>query len=163
MTSNNIFPDLYRFKTQGKEFCSLVAKPYILSELKLSFNKCYTLQIPRLIEIEINNITEKRIIRSFKNFEEDTFVYFKKLDIVLDDFMILPLFSECEFTCLKCKKAHKKGTEQCCSFDGGIMITKATLYKLIIPSFQNVENKINQTRDEFIRLHFPDIFDTMLL
>lgn len=163
MTSDNIFPDLYRFKTQGREYCSLIAQPNVLSELKLSFNKCYTLHIPRLVEVEINNISQKRIIRSFKNFKEDTFVYFKKIDLDLDDFMILPVYSECEFTCLKCKKVHKKGSEQCCSFDGGIMITKATLYKLIIPSFQNVEDKINQARDEFIRLHFPDIFDTMLL
>lgn len=163
MTSNNIFPDLYRFKRQGREYCSLIAKPYMLSELKLSFNKCYTLQIPRLVEIEINNTTEKRIIRSFKSFEEDTYVYFKKLDLELNDFMILPLFIGCEFTCLKCKKAHKKGSNQCCSLDGGIMINKAVLSKLIIPNIDKVEETIIQTREEFMRLHFPDIFDTMLL
>lgn len=157
------FPDLYRFNLQGREYCSLVAKPFVLSELKLSFKDNYTLEVPRLVEIQINGIVEKRIIRSFRNFQNDTFVYFKKLDLNLIDFMILPLFSDCEFTCLRCKKIHKKGSNQCCNFDGGIMIDKAKLNKLIIPDIHDVENQIKLTRSEFVRLHFPDIFDTMLL
>lgn len=162
MTSIN-FPDLYRFNLQGREYCSLIAKPLILSELKISFNKSYTLEIPRLVDVEINNVSEKRIIRSFKSFENDTFVYFKKIDLNLKDFMILPLFTDCEFTCLKCKKIHLKDSNQCCNFDGGIMIDKAKLHKLIIPNMTDVEDKIRLTRAEFIRLRFPDIFDTMLL
>jgi len=97
MSSNIVFPDLYRFSQQGKEYCSLIAQPLVLSELKITFDKSYTLNIPRSTELQIGNHIEKRIVRSFKDFNFNTYVYFKKLDLSLDDFMILPLFSQCEF------------------------------------------------------------------
>lgn len=163
MSSNIVFPDLYRFSQQGKEYCSLIAQPLVLSELKITFDKSYTLNIPRLIELQIGNHIEKRIVRSFKDFNFNTYVYFKKLDLSLDDFMILPLFSQCEFQCLKCKIKHTKNSNQCCNLNGGIIITKATLSKLIIPDKDQVDKTIENTRNEFILLHFPDILDTILL
>jgi hypothetical protein len=35
MSSIIIFPDLYRFSQQGREYCSLIAQPLMLSELKI--------------------------------------------------------------------------------------------------------------------------------
>jgi hypothetical protein len=163
MSSNIIFPDLHRFSQQGREYCSLIAQPLILSELKITFNKFYTLNVPRLIELQIGKNSEKRIVRSFKDFNYKTYVYFKKLDLNLEDFMILPVFSQCEFKCLKCKINHSKNSKQCCNLNGGIMIEKATLTKLVIPDKDQVENTIEQIRNEFILLHFPDILDTILL
>lgn len=163
MSSNIVFPDLYRFSQQGREYCSLIAQPLMLSELKITFDKSYTLNIPRLIELQIGNCIEKKIVRSFKDFNSNTYVYFKKLNLTLDDFMILPLFTQCEFKCLKCKINHVKNSNQCCSLNGGISITKATLSKLIIPDNDQVEKTIESTRNEFILLHFPDILDTILL
>ena len=81
----------------------------------------------------------------------------------LEDFMILPVFSQCDFKCLKCKVHHSKNSKQCCSLNGGIMIEKATLSKLVIPDSSEVEKTIENIRNEFILLHFPDILDTILL
>lgn len=163
MSSNIVFPDLYRFSQQGKEYCSLIAQPLLLSELKITFSDSYTLSIPRLIELQTGQNIEKRIMRSLRDFNSNTYVYFKKLDLSLEDFMILPVFSQCEFQCLKCKVYHNKNTKQCCSLNGGIMITKATLSKLVIPDKNEVEKTIEDIRNEFILLHFPDILDTILL
>lgn len=163
MASNIIFPELYRFTQQEREYCSLIAKPLILSELKLVFDNSYTIDIPKLIEIEFPTFSEKRIIRSLRDFNNQTYIYFRKLDLDLQPSIILPLFSDCEFQCLKCHKFHKKGSDQCCSLSGGIMIKKAKLNRLTIPNNSNVENKIKEAKEEFIRLHFPDIFDTILL
>jgi hypothetical protein len=163
MSSIIIFPDLYRFSQQGREYCSLIAQPLMLSELKITFSDSYVLNIPRLIEIQIGKNTDKRIMRSMKDFNSNTYVYFKKLDLSLEDFMILPVFSQCDFKCLKCKIHHSKNSKQCCSLNGGIMIEKATLSKLVIPDSSEVEKTIENIRNEFILLHFPDILDTILL
>ena len=42
-------------------------------------------------------------------------------------------------------------------------IEKATLIKLVIPDIVQVEKTIENIRNEFILLHFPDILDTILL
>jgi hypothetical protein len=163
MSSIIIFPDLYRFSQQGREYCSLIAQPLMLSELKITFSDSYVLNIPRLIELQIGKNIDKRIMRSMKDFNSNTYVYFKKLDLSLEDFMILPVFSQCDFKCLKCKIHHSKNSKQCCSLNGGIMIEKATLSKLVIPDSSEVEKTIENIRNEFILLHFPDILDTILL
>ena len=163
MSSIIIFPDLYRFSQHGREYCSLIAQPLMLSELKITFSDSYVLNIPRLIELQIGKNIDKRIMRSFKDFNSNTYVYFKKLDLSLEDFMILPVFSQCDFKCLKCKVHHSKNSKQCCSLNGGIMIEKATLSKLVIPESSEVEKTIENIRNEFRLLHFPDILDTILL
>jgi len=65
---------------------------------------------------------------------------------------------------MKCNKIHNGKTEKCCSMQySPLKITKAELYKIVIPELQDIDPLIERAKSDFIDLHFPDIFSTMML
>jgi hypothetical protein len=75
----------------------------------------------------------------------------------------LPLFENCEFLCLNCNKLYKRDSDQCCSLSSGIIVNKADLPKLYIPKVSEINNSIKIIKNKFISLHFPDLFDKIMM
>lgn len=163
MPSNIVLPELYRYTVHNKNIMANIIIPGLLSETKIYFSDTYDLLIPNVIEIDLEGSCQKRTIIPYKDFKNNQYISFKKLSFESENTLILPLFSGCEFLCLKCKKLYKPRTEKCCSLDSGIQIYKGKLSKIYIPKIIDNTKAIKHVRDEFVDLHYSDLLDTILL
>jgi hypothetical protein len=65
---------------------------------------------------------------------------------------------------LSCNKIHDGKTDKCCSLEKSVIfLEQAKLYKIEIPKLSDVEKSLQNSREEFARLHFVDFLDTIML
>jgi len=163
MSPNLILPELNRFTIYNNNIIAMIASPGVLSENKITFDKNYNIEIPKTIEICLEDICEKRTVTHYRDFNNNTYIQFKKLSFKTNNNLILPLYEKTEFLCLSCKKIYKQNSDRCCSLSGGILIYKTKLNKIYIPKLHDNQKSISDIKNEFTSLHFSDILDTILL
>ena len=165
MNSSKFYiPEFNRISITNKKIFANIAIPNRLSESKVIFSKTYNLVIPRLIELELYDSVEKRICNYYKSFQQETILELKLLDKTIDTNYLIPLFECKKFKCLSCNKIHIKDSDKCCEMKKSILeIEDAKLYKIIIPKLISINNKLDQSRDEFISLHFPSLMDRIMI
>jgi hypothetical protein len=163
MSSHYNIPDLNRFSIHQNIIFSCIASPGLFSDHKITFDKKYILNIPKIIEIDFEGHLDKRKLNWNKDFNNNTYINFKKLDYASGNSIILPLFENCEFLCVNCNKLYKRDSDQCCSLSSGIIVNKADLSKLYIPKVSEINNSIKIIKNKFTSLHFPDLFDKIMM
>jgi len=163
MSSHYNIPDLNRFSIHENIIFSCIASPGLFSDNKITFDKKYIINIPKIIEIDFEGSLDKRKLNWNKDFNNNTYINFKKLDYASENSIILPLFENCEFLCLNCNKLYKRYSDQCFSLSSGIIVNKADLSKLYIPKVSEINNSIKIIKNKFISLHFPDLFDKIMM
>jgi hypothetical protein len=88
----------------------------------------------------------------------------KDFDLSIESGLIIPLFECKEFVCMSCNKIHNNKSNQCCDFiNSKVHIKQAKLAKITIPSIDDYRSAIEENKKDFIRLHFPDLVDTIML
>jgi hypothetical protein len=157
-------PALYRFSQFNNEILCCLASPGILSDTKFVFTNEYEIKIPNTLFVENKNNSYRKMCENYRDFNNSTFIKFRKLDLEISVNFFIPYFKSTEFICLSCNKIHNGKTEKCCSMTNNpIKIKKVELYKVLIPEKSAISDSIMRARTEFVDLHFPDIMSTMLL
>lgn len=146
---------------QNNLFVSCIVKINTVLPNKFYFTKDSKLEIPRIIEVE--NI-DKRTCSYNKDFNQNIILSIKKYKIDNNPYLIVPFFKSTNFMCLSCNRIHTSKSEQCCDLGTSLIrLNQAKLYKIAFPDKDQTEQCIQNSREEFIKLHFPDILDTILL
>jgi hypothetical protein len=148
----------------NNELLCCLASPGILSETKFVFTNDYEIKIPSTLFVDNKGTTFRKICDNYKDFNNHTYLKFRKieLDITVDFF--IPYFKSSEFLCMSCNKIHNGKTNKCCPMTNNpVKLIKAELYKIEIPNVFDIPHSIIRARTEFIDLHFPDILSTMLV
>lgn len=157
-------PDQNRFTTMNNELLCCIAHPGILSDTKFVFTGNYEIKIPSTLFVENNGNSFRKICENYKDFNNCTYIKFRKIELDISVSFIIPYFKSTEFSCMSCNKIHNGKTNKCCSLQNSpIKILKAELYKVVIPDIRNIQEEILRARIDFIDLHFPDILSTMLI
>ena len=157
-------PALYRFSQMNNELLCCLAVPGMLSDTKFVFPYDYDIKIPSTLTVDNKGNTFRKICDNYKDFNNHTYVKFRKieLDITVDFF--IPYFKSAEFLCMSCNKLHNGKTNKCCPMTSNpIKLIRAELYKIEIPNVFEIPNSIQRARLDFVDLHFPDILSTMLI
>ena len=77
---------------------------------------------------------------------------------------VIPHYECKSFKCLSCNKIHDENSEQCCEMKKSIIqIQNCKLYKITIPKIDSINIKLEEAKDEFISLHFPNLMDKIMI
>lgn len=106
-------PAQYRFSQINNELLCCLASPGILSETKFVFTNDYEIKIPSTLFVDNKGTTFRKICDNYKDFNNQTYLKFRKieLDITVDFF--IPYFKSSEFLCMSCNKIHNGKTNKC--------------------------------------------------
>jgi hypothetical protein len=156
--------DLNRIYNIPMNIVAAIIKPFILSDTCYYFTNDYKIIIPETISVVNNNKEIKKTISYNYCFDKSLVITLKDFDLSTESGLIIPLFECKEFVCMSCNKLHDLKSNQCCDFnDSKIHIKKAKLVKITIPSIEDYREAVEQNKKDFIRLHFPDLVDTIML
>jgi hypothetical protein len=157
-------PNLNRLSIVNKKIFANISVPGHLTDSKLIFSNSCNIIIPKLIEIQLYDSVEKRICNYYKGFQQETIVEIKLLDNLLNTNFVIPHFECKNFKCLSCNKIHTQDTDKCCEMKKSILeIYDCKLYKITIPKLDEINIKLEESRDEFISLHFPSLMDKIMI
>ena len=157
-------PALYRFSQMNNELLCCLAVPAILSDTKFVFSNDYQIKIPSTLTIENRGNTLRKICEYYKDFDNHTYIKFRKIELDISVGFFIPYFKSTEFLCMSCNKLHNGKTNKCCSMTNNpIKLIKSELYKIEIPNVFDIPHSIIRARTDFVDLHFPDILSTMLI
>ena len=149
----------YEIDKQNNFSSSLIVKLNTLSPDKLYFTSDSFIDLPKLIEFE----DKKKTCHYHKDFNNSIYMFFRNFDIHNSKYL-LPLFSCQQFRCMSCNKLHNLKTTKCCDMiNSPLEIIKAKLIKVIIPENHMVNQAIKHNREEFLKLHFPDLTDMIIM
>lgn len=157
-------PSLCRLSILNNEVFCCIASPGQISDNRFVFAPDYQIMVPNTLLVENGDLQLRRMCDKIKDFNNRTYVKFRKTELNTKSNLVIPYFKSTEFLCMKCNKIHNGKTEKCCSMQySPLKITKAELYKIVIPELQDINPLIERAKSDFIDLHFPDIFSTMML
>lgn len=155
--------NLFEINYQNNYAYSCIIKNNFLSSNKLYFTKGSTINLPKLVEVYNDNTKKKKVAHYHKDFHYNQYIYLSKTEIDKDKFL-LPFFELSEFKCLACNKFHNTKTEQCCQMlNSSIEVISGKLTRCHIVDDTNFKPTLAHIREEFLRLHFPDILDKIIL
>lgn len=162
--STTLQSNLYHINKENNFSSSIIVKFNTLSPDKFFFSNNSEIQYPRLIEFYHNNSSSKKSCHYHRDFNNSQYIYFRNFDIDDNLKYSIPLF-KCElFKCLGCGKLHNIKSKKCCSMIySPIEIIRAKLLKITIPDNYNVKFAIEENRNQFLKLHFPDLTDMIIL
>ena len=150
-------------KYKNKNYCCIIDSS-LLNSNKFYFTGDSILHINKLTNFYLNDIKVRKTLNFHKNFKNSYFVYFSNFDIEKDFTYAIPLFECKEFICLSCNKVHNNKSFKCCSFSNSIILIKeATLISLYLCKADEFSNTLKMVKNEFLKLHFPDVLDKILL
>jgi hypothetical protein len=157
-------PALYRFSQMNNELLCCLAVPGMLSDTKFVFPNDYEIKIPSTLTVDNKGNTIRKICDNYKDFNNQTYIKFRKIELEISVDFFIPYFKSTEFLCMSCNKLHNGKTNKCCPMTHNpIKLIKAELYKIEIPNVFDIPESIKRARTDFIDLHFPDILSTMLI
>lgn len=155
---------LYNFSRQKNEIIVKIASPNLLSPEKYIFNKDYKINSKRIIDVYDGTNTFRKSCKVYRDFSNSTYVSLKSFDLSFKSKMIFPIFYNTNFECVSCKKIYDKNIKsKCCNLASPIIISSADLKGLYVPPTDDYNYNLNFSKEEFIKLHFPDIFDNIIL
>ncbi len=156
--------DLNRIYNIPKNIVAVIIKPFILSDTCYYFTDDYKVIIPKTISVVNNGKETKKTITHNYCFDKSLMITLKDFDLSIESGLIIPLFECKEFVCMSCNKIHNNKSNQCCDFiNSKVHIKQAKLAKITIPSIDDYRSAIEENKKDFIRLHFPDLVDTIML
>jgi hypothetical protein len=155
---------LYNFTKNKNEFFAKIVDPNILSPEKFLFNKDYKLNIKRIVDVTHGDQKLKKQIKSFKDFNNSTYISLRNFDLQQATGLLIPVFNNCSFKCMSCNKNYDKRIRtKCCTMNAPILITSAELYSIYIPTAEDLQESLTISKSSFLELHFPDLLDNILL
>ena len=159
-----LLPGLFKIELWNNQFVSSIVQKNIIAPNKFYFTDECKIEIPRLIEVVNNSESIKKTCTHYKNFDNTYIISCSKTNIDLSSKFLIPYFTSNKFKCLSCNKIHDGKTDQCCSLEKSVVcLEQAKLYKIEIPKLSEVESSLIKSKEEFARLHFVDILDTIML
>ena len=152
----------YQIYNNNNYSFSYIVKLNTLTPDKIYITKNSSIEFPKLLDFEINNISSKKSCYYHKDFHDSTIIYFRNFDIQ-NNFYLYPLY-KCElFKCMGCDKIHNSKSKKCCDLlKSPIEIIKGKLIKIVI-SENNYHDTTQLMRKLFLKLHFPDLTDMIII
>ena len=159
-----ILPSLFKIVLWKNLLASTIIQKNIVAPNKFYFTDECKIEIPKLIEVVNNETIVKKTFLNTKNFEDSYILSLPKTNLDLSSNFLIPYFTSTKFRCLSCNKIHDGKTDKCCSLEKSVIfLEQAKLYKIEIPKLSDVEKSLQNSREEFARLHFVDFLDTIML
>lgn len=147
----------------NKNYCCII-NSNLLNCNKFYFTKDSNITISRLTNFFINDSKIRKITNYHKSFDNNYFIYFNNFDLENNLTYAIPLFECKEFKCLSCNKIHNSKSMKCCSFSSSVIsIQQASLNSLYLCKNEDFLKTLEIVKEEFIKLHFPDVLDKILL
>jgi len=157
-------PSLFKIDLLKNQLVSTIIQKNVVTPNKFYFTDECKIEIPRLIEVVNNDTTIKKICTYSKNFTDSYVLFLSNVDLEVSSKFLIPYFTSTKFRCLSCNKIHDGKTDKCCSLEKSVIfLEQAKLYKIEIPKLSDVEKSLQNSREEFARLHFVDFLDTIML
>jgi hypothetical protein len=157
-------PSLFKIDLLKNHLVSTIIQKNVVTPNKFYFTDECKIEIPRLIEVVNNDKTIKKTCTYSKNFTDSYVLFLSNIDLDVSSKFLVPYFTSIKFRCLSCNKIHDGKTDKCCALEKSVIfLEQAKLYKIEIPKLSNVEKSLQNSRDEFARLHFVDFLDTIML
>jgi hypothetical protein len=157
-------PSLFKIDLWKNQLVSTIIQKNVVTPNKFYFTDECKIEIPRLIEVVNNDTTIKKICTYSKNFTDSYALFLSNVDLDVSGKFLIPYFTSTKFRCLTCNKIHDGKTDKCCSMEKSVLfLEQAKLYKIEIPKLSDVEKSLQNSREEFARLHFVDFLDTIML
>ena len=157
-------PSLFKIDLWKNQLVSTIVQKNIVTPNKFYFTDDCKIEIPRLIEVSNNNTTIKKTCTYSKNFMDSYLLSLSNTNLDISSKFLVPYFSSNKFKCLSCNKIHDGKTDKCCSMEKSVvLLEQAKLYKVEIPKLSDIEKSLQESREEFARLHFVDFLDTIML
>jgi len=157
-------PSLFKIDLLKNQLVSTIIQKNVVTPNKFYFTDECKIEIPRLIEVVNNDTTIKKICTYSKNFTDSYVLFLFNVDLEVSSKFLIPYFTSTKFRCLSCNKIHDGKTDKCCSLEKSVIfLEQAKLYKIEIPKLSDVEKSLQNSREEFARLHFVDFLDTIML
>ena len=159
-----ILPSLFKIVLWKNLLASTIIQKNIVTPNKFYFTDECKIEIPRLIEVVNNETIVKKTCLHTKTFEDSYILSLSKTNLDLSSNFLIPYFTSTKFRCLSCNKIHDGKTDKCCTLEKSVLfLEQAKLYKIEIPKLSDVEKSLENSREEFARLHFVDFLDTIML
>ena len=159
-----ILPSLFKIVLWKNLLASTIIQKNIVAPNKFYFTDECKIEIPKLIEVVNNETIVKKTCLHTKTFEDSYILSLPKTNLDLSSNFLIPYFTSTKFRCLSCNKIHNGKTDKCCSLEKSVIfLEQAKLYKIEIPKLSDVEKSLQNSREEFARLHFVDFLDTIML
>lgn len=156
--------NLYEMNVSNRYNYSCIVNIDFLSPNKLYFTRDTVVNVPSLIIIDADGTKSKKQCHTHYDFDKNIFLYFLKFDIQEKYKYSIPIFKCKKFKCLSCNKNFDSKSVQCCSLiNSPLQIIECTLEKLILSTEFDYKNCLKKAHDEFIKLHFPDLLDKIML
>jgi len=156
--------EIYNINKENNFSSSCIVRFNTLTPDKFFITAQSHLELPRIIDFNINNSKSKKACHYHKDFSNSNYIYFRNYDIDKNLKFLIPLFQCSLFKCSSCNKIHNAKSNQCCDLiNSPIEIVKAKLIKITIPDNENVHQSIEDNRKEFLKLHFPDLTDMIIM
>jgi hypothetical protein len=157
-------PSLFKIDLFKNQLVSTIIQKNVVTPNKFYFTDECKIEIPRLIEVVNNDTTIKKICTYSKNFTDSYVLFLSNVDLEVSSKFLIPYFTSTKFRCLSCNKIHDGKTDKCCSLEKSVIFfEQAKLYKIEIPKLSEIEKSLQNSREEFARLHFVDFLDTIML
>jgi hypothetical protein len=157
-------PSLFKIDLFKNQLVSTIIQKNVVTPNKFYFTDECKIEIPRLIDVVNNDTTIKKICTYSKNFTDSYVLFLSNTNMDVSSKFLIPYFSSTKFRCLSCIKIHDGKTDKCCSLEKSVIfLEQAKLYKIEIPKLSDVEKSLQNSREEFDRLHFVDFLDTIML
>jgi len=157
-------PSLFKIDLFKNQLVSTIIQKNVVTPNKFYFTDECKIEIPRLIDVVNNDTTIKKICTYSKNFTDSYVLFLSNTNMDVSSKFLIPYFSSTKFRCLSCNKIHDGKTDKCCSLEKSVIfLEQAKLYKIEIPKLSDVEKSLQNSREEFDRLHFVDFLDTIML
>ena len=78
-------PAQYRFSQMNNELLCCLASPGILSDTKFVFPIDYEIKIPNTLTVDNKGNTFRKICDNYKDFNNNTFIKFRKIELDIQD------------------------------------------------------------------------------
>jgi hypothetical protein len=157
-------PSLFKIDLLKNQLVSTIIQKNVVTPNKFYFTDECKIEIPRLIDVVNNETLIKKTCTYSKNFTDSYVLFLSDTNLDVSSKFLIPYFSSTKFRCLSCNKIHDGKTDKCCSFEKSVIfLEQAKLYKIEIPKLSDVEKSLQNSREEFARLHFVDFLDTIML
>jgi hypothetical protein len=157
-------PNLFKIDSWKNQLVSTIIQKNIVAPNKFYFTDDCKIEIPRLIEVVNKDTTIKKTCTYSKNFTDSYLLSISNNNLDYSSKFLIPYFSSNKFKCLSCNKLHDGKTDKCCSMEKSVvLLEQAKLYKVEIPILSDIEKTLQESKEEFVRLHFVDFLDTIML
>lgn len=156
--------NLYELFPQKNKSYSCIIACDIISYNKFYFTKDYEFSKNRIVSFIYENQVIKKSVIYHNDFNQNTFIYLNNFDIPKDVRFAIPLFECKSFTCVSCKRVHDKKSNLCCQSNNSVYkLDNFFIKNIYFSNINNFHSILSEVRNEFVKLHFPDILDKILL